>query len=263
LPALADVVASLEHPGARRRFGVGPGPEGDGWRSFASACTPAAVADRAAADPVARLGIDELSGAMAFHGPAAGLVDLVVSALVVRGVGLLIDAEQVAVRFEGPSVVAARVAVAALVAGPRAAPVVAGSLVGALGPLVAAVAPHDEALRWGAVADLVAVVAAGRCRAQGLDAEATWAVADAVVAALRELRPHPAAGPARLAVEGPDGRPLALARRSTCCQWYRAARHLGKDSVADARCADCPSLDPATNAARLAALARSGDLAVP
>ena len=42
----------------------------------------------------------------------------------------------------------------------------------------------------------------------------------------------------------------------------RAARRLD-EAVADARCADCPSLDAATNVARLAALAACGDLAAP
>ena len=41
------------------------------------------------------------------------------------------------------------------------------------------------------------------------------------------------------------------------------ARQLGEDSVTEARCADCPALDPAVNVVRLAALAKSGDLANP
>ena len=124
-------------------------------------------------------------------------------------------------------------------------------MVHALEPLAQAVEPHDPALRWGAVADLVAVLAAARIRAHQLDPDAIWARADDVIAALRALRPHPIEVPGR------------LGRRSTCCEWYRAARHLGEPSVTDARCADCPSLDPAVNVVRLAALAQSGDLANP
>lgn len=267
-PSISATLTGLEHPGARRRFR--PARAGDtadpGLVSVADLLDPAAVARRRVADPVATLGIEELTGSMAFHAVAAPLVDLAVGALVTADVVLEAIPGELLLRVEGVGAVEvvvpaeATVAPAAAADGPAA---VADWLVRALDPLVPLVAPVDEALRWGAVADLAVVLALGRQRAQALPVDRTWARAIAVVAELRARRPHPGTGPTRLAVPGPDGVELALARRSTCCQWHRAARHLGEPSVADARCADCPSLDEAVNVARLTALAAAGDLAAP
>ncbi len=284
-PSLDEVLTSLQHPGARRRFGVGPGggraiagrraadhdrvgPGGDheARPTLAAWAASGGPAARTAADPVAALDIVELSGALSFHGPAAAVVDLVVSALVVRGVVLAVGPADVTLGFEGPNVVEALVApaIAPSAAGADGPARCAAALVAALDPLVDVVVPHDPELRWGAVADLAVVLAAGRARAHALDDDATWATALELVEHLRHARPHPVDPPVRLAVPVGEGEPpLALARRCSCCQWHRAARHLGEASVADARCADCPSLDPAANVARLAALARRGDLVLP
>lgn len=263
--ALVAALAALEHPGARRRFRVAaPGDAAPTFSAIADLRTPAAVAERRAADPVAALGIEELTGSMAFHALAAPLVDLAVGLLVVDGSMLDGDPGCLLARTEGTAVVEVAVpaGVVLLPAGPDGADRVAAWLVDALDPIVALIAPIDAPLRWGAVADLVTVLALGRSRVHGLPAERAWALAVATVAGLRSRRPHPVAVPTRLAVPGPGGAVLALAHRCSCCQWHRAARHLG-ESVADARCADCPSLDGAVAVDRLAALAADGRLAVP
>lgn len=237
------------------------------------------MAERRATDSVAALGIDELSAYLAFHALAVAVVDLGVGLLLTAGRVVPVEPSDLLVRFDGASVVDVVVPadnVAAVVHGhvghrdrvdPDAAERpgrLASWLVLALGPLVAAVEPVEPAPRWGAVADLVAILALVRQRAHDLPADEVWSTAMAVVDELRSLRPHPAERPTRLAVPSPSGgEPLLLARRSTCCQWYRAARRLDEASVADARCADCPSLEPGTNVARLAMLAYRGDLAAP
>ncbi|MCU1499432.1 MAG: hypothetical protein JWM47_3385 [Acidimicrobiales bacterium] len=259
---LAALLAALDHPGARRRFTATPGgpPDGVDWVPWGAARPEAPVAGLG-------IGIPELTGSMAFHGLAAPVVDLATSLFVTSGVTVELDAEGLWVRSEGPSVTEVAVD------GGRPvrevdADEVAAALADVLDPAVAGVEPHDEPLRWGSVADLVTVIALARGRAHGLDPDETWARAAAVVAGLRARRPHPDATPERLRVTGPDGAPLTLTRRSTCCQWYRAARQPADatgagPSVTDARCADCPSLEAATNIARLAALAASGGLANP
>ena len=270
-PTLATGLASLNRSGARRyfRFDHATVPEplaGEGWVSLGSLFTADQVAERARADPVASLGIDELTGTMVFHALAVPLVDLAVSLLTVAGLVVDVAPAMVWVRFGGPSVIEvalhSRTAAATMVTGGDQ---VAQWLVAGLEPLVDAVVPHDPALRWGAVADLVVVIANARARAHGLDAEAGWAASETVVTGLRNRRPHPQHRPGRVMVPAADpaGGMAVLARRSTCCEWYRAARHLGEDSATEARCADCPSLEPAVNVARLAALAKSGDLANP
>ena len=270
-PTLATGLASLNRSGARRyfRFDHATVPEplaGEGWVSLGSLFTADQVAERARADPVASLGIDELTGTMVFHALAVPLVDLAVSLLTVAGLVVDVAPAMVWVRFEGPSVIEvalhSRTAAATMVTGGDQ---VAQWLVAGLEPLVDAVVPHDPALRWGAVADLVVVIANARARAHGLDAEAGWAASETVVTGLRNRRPHPQHRPGRVMVPAADpaGDVAVLARRSTCCEWYRAARHLGEDSVTEARCADCPALDPAVNVVRLATLAKSGDLANP
>ena len=276
-PALATGLASLNRSGARRyfRFDYATVPEpvaGEGWVSLGSLFTADQVAERAGADPVASLGIDELTGTMVFHALAVPLVDLAVSLLTVAELVVDVAPAAVLVRFDGPSVieVALRSRTAAATMATTATTATGGDqvaqwLVAGLEPLVDAVVPHDPALRWGAVADLVVVIANARARAHGLDAEAGWAASETVVTGLRNRRPHPQYRPGRVMVPAADpaGGMAVLARRSTCCEWYRAARHLGEDSVTEARCADCPSLDPAVNVVRLAALAKSGDLANP
>ncbi|MBA3281742.1 MAG: hypothetical protein H0U29_05880 [Acidimicrobiia bacterium] len=295
---LAAALATLDHPAARRRFVAenhsGGGGRDDGGRpdrvTWAQFIDPVAVARRRAADQIDGLGIAELTGAMAFHAVAVPVVDLVVSLLVVYGCAIDLDPYDLVLGMDGDRVVEVVVPEAAVravfsdPAGPTAvaaggigtgwlvdasaddlADRVAALLIAALDPVVALVEPVDAAHRWGAVADLVAVLAAGRQRAQHLPVEPTWAAIYRVVASLRDRRPHPAERPGRLAVPAPagGGQVLALARRSTCCQWYRASRPLGEPSAANARCADCPSLDPDTNVSRLAALARTGDLGRP
>ena len=258
MSALATALAALNHPASRRTYRVAEDAdflateeEDQGWRPLGGLLTREAVVEQTAADPVASLGIAELTGTMAFHALAVPLVDLVVGLVLVANATVDPIPGVVLVRFQGPSVIEVALDPSSvLVANPTAEEIAIG-LAGALDPLVAAVEPHDAALRWGALADLICVVAGARLRAHGLDADNTWDRAESIVAGLRSHRPHPTEAPSR------------LGRRSTCCEWYRAARHLGEPSVADARCADCPSLDPAVNASRLAALAEAGDLANP
>lgn len=258
------------------------------------------MAERQATDPVAALSIEELTASMAFHALAVAVVDLAVGLAVTAGRLVPVDPGDLLVRLEGVSVVevvvpvdrdnlrsavavgtfpdrvgrasrggcASEVDDVVSVAGPADVADLPGRLaswlVAALDPLVAAVEPVEPAQRWGAVADLVAVLALVRQRLHHLPIEAVWATVSAVIDELRALRPHPTERPTRLAVPVAGcGDPLALARRSTCCQWHRAARQLDEGSVADARCADCPSLDAATSVTRLAALAACGDLAAP
>lgn len=258
MPALAPALAALNHPPSRRTYRVAADAdflateEGDqGWRPLGGLFTREAVVEHAAADPVASLGIAELTGTMVFHALAVPLVDLVVGLVLVSNATVDPIPGVVLVRFQGPSVVEVALDASSVLIAEPTAEQLALALAGALDPLVAVVEPHDAALRWGALADLVCVVAGARLRAHGLDPDDTWDRAEGIVASLRSDRPHPTEAP---------GRP---GRRSTCCEWYRAARHLGETSVADARCADCPSLDPAVNASRLAALAEAGDLANP
>lgn len=266
-PSLAEVLAAIEHPAARRRFRAAPDASvGPGWTVLGDELAPERIAARAAADPVASLGIGELTASMAFHALAVAPVDLLVAALVVADVVLTVDPGAVLLRHEGTGVAEAAIeAAVATPSGDDGTDRVAAALVDLLDPLAVGVVPLDVPARWGAVADLVAVLGSVRRRDHRLDVDRTWQAIDGVVDGLRARRPHPDERPVRLdGPAGPDGgQRLGLARRSTCCQWYRAARHLGEPSVADARCADCPSLDVATNLARLDALAAADGLARP
>lgn len=263
-PSLAEVLAAIDHPAARRRFRAAP--VGPGWTVLGDELAPERIAARTAADPVAQLGIGELTASMAFHALAVAPVDLLVAALVVADVVLAVDPGAVLLRHEGTGV--AEVGIGSAVPSPSGddgPDRVAAALVDLLDPLAVGVLPLEVPARWGAVADLVAVLGSVRRRDHRLDVDRTWEAIDGVVDGLRARRPHPDERPVRL--DGPAGpggdRWLGLARRSTCCQWYRAARHLGEASVAEARCADCPSLDRTVNIARLGALAATDDLARP
>ncbi len=258
MSSLAVALAALHHPAARRRYRLADdadfltvAADDRGWRPLGGLFTREAVAERGAEDPVTSLGFAELTGTMTFHALAVPLVDLVVSLLLVSD--LLVEPLPgvVLVRFEGPKVIEVALDPSSSTVDAPTADQVADALVASLDPLVGAIEPQEPALRWGAVADLVCVLAAARIRAHELDPEATWERMDGVVAGLRARRPHPTEAPGR------------VGRRSTCCEWYRAARQLGEPSITDARCADCPSLDPIVNVVRLAALAESGDLANP
>ncbi|QXC61134.1 hypothetical protein KSP35_22955 [Aquihabitans sp. G128] len=262
-------LAALAHPDARRRFVVAPAtgsaPEADGWVRYDDLASAAAVRVRRRTDPVAGLGIEELTAAMAFHAVAVPVVDLAVSLLVLGGPQVRLRGRRLWARSEGHAVTEVAVDPEAFgpaepaSADPDAA---AADLVAVLGA-AASLDEGDVALRWGAVADLVVVLALVAARRHGRDQQVVRAQADAVVAGLRARRPHPDRPPGALAVPGPTGDVLVLAHRSTCCQWHRAARALDAATVAEARCADCPSLDAATCTARLAALAADGGLGEP
>lgn len=282
---LGPALDAPHHSGARRRFVLAGSVVSEPGEPLSGLLDSPSSVRRHFASSVAHLGSAELIGAMTFHGVAVALVDLAVSLQILSGCALDLDPRRILVHIDNGSIVLIAVPHAGSdslhvdVSGPSgwaagfpgAVPVsdrgladhVAAWLVCALTPLAEQVEPIDPAARWGAVADLVAVLTAQHQRDHALPVDETWARVDAVVAGLRARRPHPHEAPGRLMVAGGDGPDLALTRRSTCCQWYRAARDLGGVSVSEARCADCPALDPATNRARLGALARAGRLVAP
>jgi hypothetical protein len=103
---------------------------------------------------------------------------------------------------------------------------------------------------WGQAADDLAGTALGIARAGGLEPQAAWdeagAVVDLLAAAVPELKVRPRPFPVRW-----SGGEAMFQVRGTCCLWYKTES--GRSAGREGYCSSCPLRDDDSRHAGLAA----------
>jgi hypothetical protein len=93
---------------------------------------------------------------------------------------------------------------------------------------------------WGQLADDLCGTALATARSAGLDAEAVWAEAGAVVDLLAAVVPEVKLRPRPFPVRWPGGEAMFQVR-GTCCLWYKTKS--GRSAGRDGYCTSCPLRD--------------------
>lgn len=130
---------------------------------------------------------------------------------------------------------------------------VAAEATAVLDPIFAAVrrlAPFGRRGMWGGVADAIASSAVAAALRHRASTNLAFDDAAEFIAALAARAPLLRVRPTKLEVARPDGTGTVVARRGTCCLYYKIEP--GADPAGEGYCTSCPLLEPASQQQRFA-----------